>query len=899
MASMRTIGVRLRLLVGDYKKDADEASASTDKLAGKIEAAGKKSKMDLDGIATGAGIAGAALVALAGAAVYAAANFDKQMSEVRAVSGATTEEYEQLRAAALAAGKATVFSATEAAEAEAELAKAGIKTADILGGALDGSLALASAGSLGLAESAEIAAAAMNTFGLGGDQVTHIADVLAAASNKSAAGVGDLGQGLQQVGLVAAQTGLSLEETVALLAAMADRGLKGSDGATSLKTALMRLAAPTGGAAEAMKTYGISLYNANGGMNDAATIAGQLQRGLKDLAPEQRNAALQTIFGSDAIRAANVLYGEGEAGIREYIAAVDDQGAAARVAETKLDNLAGDVEKLTGSLETLFIESGSGATGGLRMLVGAATDLVEAFSDLPSGVQTGLVVLAGVSGVALLGVAAAIKLHSTISDVAESLASTGPAGERAGRGLQAFTKWGTLAAGAMSALYIATAALDQLTGIEVDTNGLADSVARLGKNGEVSGELVRIFGKDLTDLKEDANLATSSFGSTGRALESVVPGLQQLNEAAGDTSFTEAADNFKQLDSVLAEMVRGGNVEGARAAYVRLMKAANLSATEMEKLTPQYQNADLAAGKAVKPTEDLADATKDVGKASAYAVDEGETLVDLWKRINGGALDADEALLAAKDAIDDVADSFKENGRAIEGNSRAALENRIALGKAGEAAAEAAQAYLVQGGTAEGAEQKMRDLQKAAVDAAVANGGNRVEVEKLAAALFNLPKTVPIAVTVGISQGSLSQLENTFKRLQGTRMGMRDGGVVEHAETGLINAGVYGAQSPARYAFAEPATGGEAFVPKRGNYGRSMSILSAAAGWYNADVVPRGGHYGGMGGGGPVQVELVVSHAPGSDRGVMAAIAEGTRYEVRTKTGGNVQAYYGRRGGGG
>src|SRR5690606_18411973 len=224
----------------------------TDNLGKKIKRTGQEGKRDLDQLATTAGLFGAALVGVAGAAIYAAAKFDKQMSEVSAVAGATSEQMDELRQAALDAGEATVFSATEAAQAEAELAKAGISAADILGGALTGALDLAAAGSLDLAQAAEIAAAAMNTFDLKGQDVGHIADVLAAAANKSSAGVEDLGQGLQQVGLIAAQVDLTLEETVGLLAAFADRGLKGSDGATSLKTALLRLAAPTGKAKEMM-----------------------------------------------------------------------------------------------------------------------------------------------------------------------------------------------------------------------------------------------------------------------------------------------------------------------------------------------------------------------------------------------------------------------------------------------------------------------------------------------------------------------------------------------------------------------------------------------------------------------------------------------------------------------
>lgn len=106
----------------------------------------------------------------------------------------------KLRQAAIDAGAATVFSASQAAQAESELAKAGISTADILGGALRGSLDLAAAGSLGLARAAEISAEAMTVFKLEGRDVAHIADVLSAGANKSSADVEGLAQALQQSG---------------------------------------------------------------------------------------------------------------------------------------------------------------------------------------------------------------------------------------------------------------------------------------------------------------------------------------------------------------------------------------------------------------------------------------------------------------------------------------------------------------------------------------------------------------------------------------------------------------------------------------------------------------------------------------------------------------------------
>ncbi|MEO6467503.1 MAG: phage tail tape measure protein, partial [Acidimicrobiia bacterium] len=262
-------------------------------------------------LGTGAMIGGGLLVAGFGLAVGAAAQFDKAMSGVGAVSDASAAQMGRLRQAALDAGKATVFSASEAATAEAELAKAGVSTADILGGALRGSLDLAAAGQLELGEAATIAAQAMNVFKLEGSDVGHVADVLAAGANKSAADVSQLGQALQQGGLLARQTGLSLEDTVGALAAFADNALIGSDAGTSLKSMLQRLTPQSKEAKDLMQELGISAYDAAGQFIGLDKFAGNLKSSLKNLTPEQRNSALATIFGSDAVRAANILYDEG------------------------------------------------------------------------------------------------------------------------------------------------------------------------------------------------------------------------------------------------------------------------------------------------------------------------------------------------------------------------------------------------------------------------------------------------------------------------------------------------------------------------------------------------------------------------------------------------------------
>src|SRR5690606_2234078 len=129
----------------------------------------------------------------------------------------------------------------------------------------------------------------------------------------------------------------------------------GSDAGTSFKTMLQRLSAPSGEAARLMKELGINAYDASGQFVGMEQFAGQLTDALGDMTPAQRNAALATIFGADAVRAAAVVYSEGESGIRNWISAVDDQGYAAETARVKMDNLKGDLEALGGSFETALI----------------------------------------------------------------------------------------------------------------------------------------------------------------------------------------------------------------------------------------------------------------------------------------------------------------------------------------------------------------------------------------------------------------------------------------------------------------------------------------------------------------------------------------------------------------
>lgn len=333
------------------------------------------------------------IVAAGGAATSMAAGFDDAMSQVQGALGGASTDMDGLRDLALQLGADTVFSATESAQAMVELAKGGLTEAQIKGGALAASMDLAAAGQLNLADAAATTVQMMGSFGLGAGDATRIANALAGAANASSADVSDLTQAMSQCSAQASLAGWSLEDTAAALALFADHGVKGSDAGTSLKTMLQRLAAPTDQAAEAIAAYGLNIRDSNGQMKDISGIADELTGKLGGLSDAERDAALQTIFGSDASRAAAILMQSGSEGMAKYIAATNDATAAETMANAQKGELSWALENMGGAVESASIAFGTALAPAITAVAGVIGNVAEAFASLPAGVQTGIAVV--------------------------------------------------------------------------------------------------------------------------------------------------------------------------------------------------------------------------------------------------------------------------------------------------------------------------------------------------------------------------------------------------------------------------------------------------------------------------------------------------------------------------
>ncbi|MEW1951030.1 phage tail tape measure protein [Pseudarthrobacter sp902506025] len=339
--------------IRDVTNELDQGTGKANKFSGALGSMGAV-------LAKTALAVGAAGVAAGTFAVSSAANYEQSLNVFRSVSGATVEQMNAVASASRALGNDMSLpgvSAKDAALAMVELAKAGLSVNDTMA-ASKGVLSLAKAGQMETADAAEVAANALNSFGLAGSEAGRVADLLAAAANASSADVKDMAYSLQMSSASAAAVKVPVEDLTTMIGEMANNGIKGSDAGTSLKTMFMNLIPTTDNARAAMKKLNLDFYDAKGNFVGVREAINQLEKGTKNLTDEQKALAIQTIFGSDSSRAANILIKEGVAGYDQMSAAVNKQGAAADLAAAQNAGFKGAIDGLQSSLETVAIDVG-------------------------------------------------------------------------------------------------------------------------------------------------------------------------------------------------------------------------------------------------------------------------------------------------------------------------------------------------------------------------------------------------------------------------------------------------------------------------------------------------------------------------------------------------------------
>ena len=229
------------------------------------------------------------------------------MSGVKAVLDPTQDQFDALSGKVKQLGKDTIYSQGEIAKATEELAKNGLNTDQILNGAIEASANFASAAGTNLGTAAGTVSDALNIFKLSADDVTSAVDQMTGVTIASKFGAEDYALALAQGGAAAKVAGVSFEDFNTTIAAIGSAFSSGSDAGTSFKTFTQRLIPQSDNAAEAMDRLGLKFFDAQGKIKPMRDIAENLKSSLAGLSDEQRNSALTTIFGTDAMRAAAMI----------------------------------------------------------------------------------------------------------------------------------------------------------------------------------------------------------------------------------------------------------------------------------------------------------------------------------------------------------------------------------------------------------------------------------------------------------------------------------------------------------------------------------------------------------------------------------------------------------------
>jgi len=365
------------------------AGSGMQSLGSSVESVGK-AMMPASVAVTGIGVAG----------LKVATDFEKAMSGVQAITGATGDDFEQLRNTAIDLGATTAFSAGEVAEAMIEMAKAGWSTAQIIDG-MAGVLDATAASGEGLGSVATIVADAITGFGMEAKDSARVADLLTQAANSGTIGITDLGESYKYVAPMAQSMGLSIEDVTTAISAMSMAGIKGSQAGTSLRTMLANLTNSSETVGKAIAALGIEITNTDGTFKSLDEIIAILRTSFSGLTDEERAYYAAALAGKEGMSGLISILNLTQSEYDALTASMNNcTGIAGQTASVMQDNLQNKVEQLGGALESLAIKLADYVIPFITSMTEKLTSMIEAFTNLNPNVQQAILVIGGIVAVA-------------------------------------------------------------------------------------------------------------------------------------------------------------------------------------------------------------------------------------------------------------------------------------------------------------------------------------------------------------------------------------------------------------------------------------------------------------------------------------------------------------------
>lgn len=685
------------------------------------------------GLAAGVLGAGAAIAK----SIKLAADFEQQLDALGAVSGASERQMAKLRKSAMDMGAATKYSALEAAGAQTELAKGGLSVTKILNGGLKGALALAAAGEMDLAQAAATTANALNLFKLNGSEAGHVADALATAANATTADVSDFALALTQGGAAAKAAGLSFDQTVVYLEAMAQAGVKGSDAGTSMKAALTQIAKPTKQSAEMMKRLNLEFFDAQGKIKPLPAIAKNLDEAFGGLTEQQRLQAAATIAGTDGMRGLLALYDSSPAALRKLSDGVKEQGTAAEVAAEKQDNLKGKMEQFRGALETAGIALGTtllpALTDGVERATEVLTEAIESGDferwgqDILSGGRTALEVIGDLAEVVGDVADAAGDVVGPVVQVADALGLFTPTGIEAT--LAALL--GFRAARTLAPMVGALAAQVQLLGTAPTKRALAGDL--LGMIGPARGAALGIGA-----LAGVLVLAASRQDGAAAAAQRHASALREVKDALDALEGKTADDAAATNDAAEADK----RAADARNQYTDAVEKHGKTSPQAREAQKILTRETIAAAQAQTRARD----------AQKSRREEAEKAITTARKEHAAARQRVEALtgpVKVSPGRNMPSPQVRENQRPQAGKELAEAQRELARANAEVTLSEINKQRMLAGSEP-------------------INRRNAMSTARLSDALKGVPKDVKTKILTEGTPKALSQLSQIMERVKGT-----------------------------------------------------------------------------------------------------------------------------------
>lgn len=419
---------RWQQVIHDATADLEKMKSTLDAMPNSLQVVGGKME-EIGGKITGVGKdmsakVTAPIVGLGIAAVKTAADFDAEMSKVAAISGATGEDLDKLRAKAKEMGETTKFSASESAQALEYMAMAGWKTDQMTSG-LEGIMNLAAASGEDLATTSDIVTDALTAFGLKAEDSGHFADVLAAASSNANTNVSMMGETFKYAAPIAGAMGYSVEDTAEAIGLMANSGIKASQAGTSLRTIMTKLNGELVVSGENLGTMTLNTTNADGSMREFSDILADLRYGFARMTESEQTANAEALVGKNAMSGFLALMNAAPADIEKLNTAIlNADGTAKSMADTMNNNLNGQLTILKSQLEGVAISLGEQLMPYISAAVDKISQLVTWFSNLDQGTKDTIVTVAGLA--AVIG-PALVVVGTVISSVGKIITVIGAA----------------------------------------------------------------------------------------------------------------------------------------------------------------------------------------------------------------------------------------------------------------------------------------------------------------------------------------------------------------------------------------------------------------------------------------------------------------------------------------